>query len=285
MTDDRLKQVEEFWNKNLCGKHFISAQYPSKEFFEQYQNFRYKKEHHLNCLIDWKSAINKDVLEIGLGVGADGTRWAKYAKSYTGIDLTEESVQAITMNLRIKGLKGNILKSNVESLPFEDNKFDLVYSHGVLHHVSDIMKALGEIHRVLKDNGEMILMLYSKDSVNYWLRIQLYFRLRFPIELIKSRFGVSVRDPWKSHIRNFHNVGWKYVSWSQWYHHCTDGPDCEIANIYHKAEIIKIFKKAGFHIRKMRKAHFPITKGRYQKFDRLLAKYIGFYQFIWANKV
>src|SRR4030042_3588992 len=153
-VDNRMKQIEEFWNDNLCGQHFISAKYPSKEFFEQYRKLRYKKEHHLNEIIDWESAKNKDVLEIGLGIGADGTRWAGHANSYTGIDITDESVAAANSHLRILGLKGNILKGNAESLPFEDNKFDIVYSHGVLHHTPDIKKALKEIYRVLRPDGE-----------------------------------------------------------------------------------------------------------------------------------
>jgi len=169
---NRLKQVEEFWNDNLCGEHFINAIYASKDYFEQYREFRYKKEHHLNRLIDWQSAKNKDVLEIGLGIGADGTRWVAYARSYTGIDLTDSAVKATRHHFRLLSLKGNILKGNAESLPFEDNSFDIVYSHGVLHHTPSIENALGEIFRVLRRNGEVILMLYSKNSYNYWLRIQ-----------------------------------------------------------------------------------------------------------------
>lgn len=28
-----IKQVEEFWNSNLCGKQFVDAKFPSKDFF------------------------------------------------------------------------------------------------------------------------------------------------------------------------------------------------------------------------------------------------------------
>lgn len=95
--------MEDFWNKNLCGKHFITAKYPSEDFFKQYCDFRYSKEHHLNYLIDWHLAKDKDVLEIGLGVGADGTRWATYANSYTGVDLTTEAIVATKLHLKLYG--------------------------------------------------------------------------------------------------------------------------------------------------------------------------------------
>jgi len=280
---NRLKQVEEFWNDNLCGEHFINAEYVSEDYFKQYREFRYKKEHHLNCMIDWQSSKNKDVLEIGLGIGADGARWAAYARSYTGIDLTDSAVNATKRHFRLLSLNWKILKGNAESLPFEDNSFDIVYSHGVLHHTPSIMKALTEIFRVLRRNGEVILMLYSKNSFNYWLRVQFYFRLRFLFELIKYKFDLKITDPWNSHIKNLYKFGWAYFSWRNWHHHCTDGPECEIANVYYKSEIISLLENAGFKVKKMRKAHFPIGS-KYPALELFLARYIGFYQFVWSMK-
>lgn len=231
---EQLKQVEEFWNANLCGHHFVKAHFPSKDFFEQYSEFRYKKAHHLNKYIDWKSAKNKDVLEIGLGIGTDAVRWAKYAKTYTGVDLTNESVRATQIHFKLKGLKGNIIQGNAENLQFADNSFELIYSHGVLHHTPNITKAFNEVNRVLKNEGKFILMVYSKNSFNYWIRIQFYFRLRLLIEIIKRKLGRDVKEPWINHIRNFMQNGWSYLSWKNFPHHCTDGPDCSISNIYSK---------------------------------------------------
>ena len=283
LMTNTLKQVEEFWNKNLCGKHFIDAEYPAEDFFKQYREFRYRKEHHLNYHIDWQTAKNKDVLEIGSGIGADGTRWAKYAKSYTAIDLTNEAVKSTKLHLKALGLKGNSLKGNAESLPFHGDAFDIIYSHGVLHHTPSIRRALRDIYRVLRRNGAVILMLYDKNSFNYWLRIQLLFRVRFFIALLMDTFGLRMSDPWKSHIKNFRNIGWEYFSWKNWHHHCTDGPDCQIANIYRKREIINLLREAGFSLQRMKKAHFPLG-GIYIALERFLASYIGFYNFVWAIK-
>jgi ubiquinone/menaquinone biosynthesis C-methylase UbiE len=167
MVDELKKKVVTFWKENLCGKHFINAPYPSKEFFEQYSKFRYRKEHHLNHLIDWQSAKGKDFLEIGVGIGTDGARWAQYSKSYIGIDLTDEAIIATTQNFNFLGVRGIIIKADAEMMPFRKDKFDIVYSHGVLHHTPNIEAALRETYRILKSNGELILMLYSKDSFNY----------------------------------------------------------------------------------------------------------------------
>ncbi|NWF49016.1 MAG: class I SAM-dependent methyltransferase, partial [Ignavibacteriaceae bacterium] len=130
MVEQNLKQVEEFWDENLCGHHFVDKKYLSREFFDDYTKFRYTKTHHLDVYIDWSSARGKDVLEIGIGIGADGTRWAEFAKTYTGVDLTREAVNATKLHFGFKGLKGDILQGNAEKLELPSDKFDIVYSHG-----------------------------------------------------------------------------------------------------------------------------------------------------------
>jgi ubiquinone/menaquinone biosynthesis C-methylase UbiE len=276
-----LKDVERFWNEHLCGKHFVDGDFTSREFLLRYREFRYAKEHHLDRLIDWESATGKDLLEIGLGAGADGARWAERARSYTGVDLTDESVNASRLLFQYLGLDGRILKGNAEDLPFDDNSFDIVYSHGVLHHTPDIERAFKEVHRVLRPGGEFILMLYSKNSLNFWFRIQFYFRVRLLFEFLKFKAGIGNPEPWRSHIRNIKEYGWSYFSWLNWHHHCTDGPDCRIANIYTKSEMARLLKNAGFTITKMRKAHLPVG---IVPLERLLAGHIGFYQFLWSTK-
>ena len=161
-TQNSLEQVENFWNNNLCGKHFITTPYPSPEFFEQYTRYRYGKTHHLDTYIDWASAKGKKVLEIGLGIGADGCRWAEHAGSYNGMDLTFEAVEATKKHLEVRGLSGHIVQGNAENTPFPDQEFDIIYSHGVLNHTTNIMNAFREVHRMLAQDGKFILMVYNK---------------------------------------------------------------------------------------------------------------------------
>lgn len=278
-----IKQVENFWNNNLCGKQFVDAKFPSKEFFKYYRDFRYKKTHHLDTYIYWKSSENKDILEIGLGIGADATRWATYAKSYTGVDLTAEAVYATKIHFDHLGLKGTIVQGNAEALTFPDKSFDMVYSHGVLHHTTNTQQTFHEVNRVLRTGGEFIVMLYSKGSFNYWIRIQLYFRLRLLFEIFKNKIGISSKGNWALHAKNFKKDGWSYLSWKNFPHHCTDGPDCYIANIYYLSEIKDMLEKSGFKIIKAKKAHFPMG-GNFPKLEKFLAKYIGFHQLVWATK-
>ena len=278
-----LKQIEEFWNANLCGKQFVDAQFPSPEFFKRYREFRYRKTHHLDKYVDWQSAKGKSVLEIGLGIGADATRWAANAASYTGIDLTREAVEATKIHLSHLQLKGEVKQGNAEKMEFADNNFDIVYSHGVLHHTTYIEKTFSEVHRVLKPGGEFIVMLYTKGSFNYWIRIQMYFRLRLLFEIFKSKLGLSSKGNWALHIKNFKKEGWSYLSWKNFPHHCTDGPDCYVANIYYYSEMKEMLERAGFAVTKHKKAHFPLG-GNFPGLERFFGSIMGFHQIIWLRK-
>jgi SAM-dependent methyltransferase len=55
---------------------------------------------------------------------------------------------------------------NGEELLFEDNSFDIVYAHGVVQYTARAHEMMKEIHRVLRPDGEAILMVYNRNS---WL--------------------------------------------------------------------------------------------------------------------
>jgi SAM-dependent methyltransferase len=63
--------------------------------------------------------------------------------------------------------------SDGEHLPFQSESFDVVYSNGVLHHTPDTAGSIREVHRVLRPGGVAKIMLYHRNSLNYWFEIVL----------------------------------------------------------------------------------------------------------------
>src|SRR5262249_41321396 len=122
---------------------------------------------------EWK---DKEVLEIGLGQGSDSEQLIRRGAQWSGIDLTWESVVRLRQRLTARNLRYIALsQGTATALPFRDQQFDIVYSHGVLHHVPDIKRAQAEIKRVLRPDGRLVAMLYARNSLNYlisiyWLR-------------------------------------------------------------------------------------------------------------------
>lgn len=165
-------EIKNFWNKKPCGTSGGIPENLNIEYFEQIRKRRYKLEPFILGIVDFFSFKNKKVLEIGCGVGIDGMEFTKAGADYTGIDVSEKSVELAKKYFKLSGRDSNtIILGDAENLPFNDNSFDFIYSWGVLHHTPDITKAISEVRRVLKQSGRFCIMIYNRYSL---VGLQLY---------------------------------------------------------------------------------------------------------------
>src|ERR1700722_18324531 len=178
MNEMSEKAIREFWDAHPCGEsqmEGLSSDY--EDFFRRYDAFRYQREAHILRRLDAIDFKGKRVLEIGLGQGADSEQIIRRGALWSGVDLSRESVDRVTTRLRLRGLAYDHLAcESALAMPFADNSFDLVFSHGVLHHIPDVVAAQKEIARVLRPNGRLIAMLYARRSLNYLLSISVLRR-------------------------------------------------------------------------------------------------------------
>ena len=86
-------------------------------------------------------------------------------------------------------------QGSVLDLPFADDSFDMVFSHGVLHHVPEIKQAQSEIHRVLRPGGELVIMVYARWSLNYLVSIGVICRAALLTAYPLARAGILSDDP------------------------------------------------------------------------------------------
>src|SRR4051812_43893688 len=146
-------RVRAFWQANPCGTKFADAEPGSRRFYELVEEHRYTKEWHIPAAAGFAQTKNLRVLEIGCGLGTDGAQFAKAGAQYTGIDLTDAAIDLARRRFELFNLPGTFRVADAEKLDFPDNSFDIVYSHGVLHHTPDTETAIREIHRVLRPGG------------------------------------------------------------------------------------------------------------------------------------
>jgi ubiquinone/menaquinone biosynthesis C-methylase UbiE len=164
LTGLSKSEVEKFWDANPCG--YEKSDNPlDRAFFEEVTRRRYADQWHIPELVRFKRFRGKKVIEIGCGMGIDGSQFAEHGASYTGVDLTSAALNLSKRHFETKQLNGSFLKADAENLLFPTGHFDCVYCHGVLHHTPNIDKALSEIHRVLVPGGDLILMLYNRHSM------------------------------------------------------------------------------------------------------------------------
>lgn len=132
---------------------------------------RYSTYPWLYSVAEFQKHAGEHVLEIGCGTGADLLQYAKHGAIATGVDLTERHVDLARKRL---GNLAIIHQADMRCLPFEDESFDYVYSHGVLHHSDEPERVVREIFRVLRPGGTINVHVYA-----FWSYFTLWSFLRF----------------------------------------------------------------------------------------------------------
>lgn len=156
--------VKSFWEENTCGTQIADNAQTPDEYYKTIERFRYNKEpyiHHFAQFPKWKG---KKILEIGVGAGTDFIQFVRAGAHATGVDLTQTGVDLAKKRLEHEHLQARVERADAEALPFPDNSFDFIYSWGVIHHTPDTQKTVDEIHRTLKHDGEISIMIYYKYS-------------------------------------------------------------------------------------------------------------------------
>ena len=158
------------WKEKIGFAEFTEQFYKEidKRFFCNAEEYLPSRKKPFDSLIDFEFLPKMDVLEIGVGNGSHAQLLANSANSFTGIDITDYAVKSVKKRFEIFNLPGQIIKMDAEVLEFKDNSFDFVWSWGVIHHSSNTKKILKEIQRVLRPNGEAIIMVYHKGWWDYY---------------------------------------------------------------------------------------------------------------------
>ena len=171
---DRNKQeTQRQWNTDPCGAETVSDRIEtgSCEFYREARRHRYAVYGPwFDSVMQFDTVQGQRVLEIGVGVGSDHFRFARNRNVMTALDLSREHLRHTTRHLALEGLSTEPLLGDAEQLPFESGRFDVVYTFGVLHHTTDIQRALSEVHRVLRPGGFALVGLYHRDSFYFWIQ-------------------------------------------------------------------------------------------------------------------
>lgn len=247
-ANSQLKErVRAFWQDHPCGTKFANAEPGSRKFYELVEAHRYGKEWHIPAAAGFAQTKDLDVLEIGCGLGTDGAQFAQAGARYTGIDLTDAAVDLARRRFEVFHLPGSFRVADAERLDFPDNSFDLVYSHGVLHHTPDTQAAVREVHRVLRPGGRAVVMLYHRDSYNY--RVNISVLRRAGVHLLRWNAGIKLvhtltgetEESLREHAQQLHADS-QYLSSTEFLSRNTDGAGNPLARVYSRRQARELFK-------------------------------------------
>ncbi len=92
------------------------------------------------------------LLDFGTGPGKNALRFASIGYKVNGFDISEENIKIAKKLFKENNKEANFDITAAESLPYENNTFNMVIGVDILHHI-DIEQSLLECRRVLKKNG------------------------------------------------------------------------------------------------------------------------------------
>jgi ubiquinone/menaquinone biosynthesis C-methylase UbiE len=97
-------------------------------------------------------------LELGCGTGffTLNLKLAGVLEEGHVTDLSPGMVEVAQRNARSLGFEVEGRVADAETLPYDDDSFDLVIGHAVLHHIPDVELSLREVLRVLKPGGRFV---------------------------------------------------------------------------------------------------------------------------------
>lgn len=198
VTGDAYKdQTQQQWNNDPCG-----SQYGQKgaegtlKWFVDIQMHRYGEyAPWMPAMMEFAAHRGEQVLEVGGGLGTDLAQFASHGAHITDVDLSAGHLNLARENFRLRGLPGQFIHQDAERLPFENNRFDVVYSNGVIHHTPNTRLLVEEIYRVLRPGGKAIIMVYAENSLHYWG--QQVYRLGLRDGLLRER---SIGEIMSGHV-------------------------------------------------------------------------------------
>lgn len=165
-----IEELKAYWQGRNIPQRWYSNKTPlSLQWFNDIAYKRYTLYYHyLATDAEFTEHSGEKVLEVGVGLGTDLIEYAKGGAKVYGIDLGEEQVNLTKMNFELRQLDYcHLSVQDAMNIQYPDQFFDVVYSFGVLHHAPDTKKCIQEVHRILKDDGHAIIMLYARGWKHY----------------------------------------------------------------------------------------------------------------------
>jgi SAM-dependent methyltransferase len=161
-----IDQVRAYWSRRPCNIRHSTKPVGTREYFDEVEARKYFVEPHIPAFADFERWRGKKVLEIGCGLGTDSINFARAGADITVVDLSGESLDLCKKRFEVFDLKAKFYEGNAERLsdfvPVE--KYDLIYSFGVIHHTPHPERVMEQLERYCKPDTELRLMLYSKWS-------------------------------------------------------------------------------------------------------------------------
>lgn len=109
---------------------------------------------------------NANILEVAPGPGYLAIELAKKGFNVTGVEISPDFVKIEKDNAKEANVSVDFIEGNASNLPCEDNTFDFIICSAAFKNFKEPVKALCEMHRVLKKGGIALIIDMNYEATN-----------------------------------------------------------------------------------------------------------------------
>ena len=150
------------WSFSNEWEHFSESQMQTTwgiSIEERFRRFLYENEINETCLKD------KIILDAGCGNGTHTENISTKGTLTIGIDYSTSVYYA---EKRRKSDNVLFVRGDLQSPPFPNNFFDILFSNGVIHHTPNTYKTFLSLIPLIKGEGSLYLWLYNRQGGFFW---------------------------------------------------------------------------------------------------------------------
>jgi len=204
---------------------------------------------HLSPERDWQGKV---FLDGGCGAGRNSYWAMSYgAKACVSIDLDERSLAAARRSLA-KFPSAEVRKCSIYDIPYKD-MFDIVFSIGVIHHLSDPAVAVRKLTEAAKPGGTILVWVYGYENLEFYVNVLSPLRkLMFswmPLGLVRFLAYFPAGLLWAMLKMGFAPLAYLKLlstfSFRHIHHICFDQMLPRIAHYWRKDEALALLEQAG----------------------------------------
>src|ERR1044071_4965135 len=163
-----IEQVGNFWDGRPCNIRHSRRVLGTREYFDEVEARKYFVEPHIQRFAQFDRWRDKEVLEIGCGIGTDTINFARYGAMVTALDLSAKSLAIARQRADLYHLQDRIrfIQGDAENLPkfVSAKQYDLIYSFGVIHHTPHPERVIEQLRKYSSGQSTIKIMVYNRWS-------------------------------------------------------------------------------------------------------------------------
>jgi ubiquinone/menaquinone biosynthesis C-methylase UbiE len=166
----------------------------TREYFDQVEAKKFCAEPHIPGFCEFDRWRGQRVLEIGAGIGTMAVNFARAGADYTGVELSDVSLDLTRWRFEVYGYSGQFYQGNAEELktfvPIEE--YDLVFTWGVIHHSPRPDRILKQARAYMRPGTTLKVMVYAANS---WKNYMIEAGLDQP----EAQYGCPIANTYPEH--------------------------------------------------------------------------------------